>query len=131
MRKEHVILHRKKFFQGRKIFGAFKDLMWLQPDGSEMTESAWKEAKTHTIGMMLLGNAMDEFNEHGERIADDTLLVLLNASADAVHFAIPKLGERWEPLISSQKLKGDETVIESSKGFILEGHSAILLRRML
>jgi isoamylase len=78
MRKEHVVLRRRKFFQGRKIFGAFKDLMWLQPDGSEMNEETWNKAKIRVIGMMLVGYGMDEFNQHGERISDDTILVSLN-----------------------------------------------------
>jgi hypothetical protein len=33
-------------------------------------------------------------------------------------------------LISSQKLNGDQKVIESAKNFILEGSSAVVMRRM-
>ena len=39
-RKEHPILRRRRFFQGRKLFGASKDITWLQPNGQEMTDQA-------------------------------------------------------------------------------------------
>ena len=84
-------------------------------------------AKIHAIGMMLLGDAMDEFNEHGERIADDTFLVLLNASAEAIQFAIPRVNTNWEPLISSQNL-GAINGIKGGDHLNLEGRSGIMLR---
>jgi glycogen operon protein len=129
MRKEHVVLRRRKFFQGRKIFGAFKDLMWLRPDGSEMNEETWNRAKIHVIGMMLVGYAMDEFNQHGERISDDKILVLLNADSNAVHFTLPRLGERWELLALSKRPNDDEKQVESGKNFRLEARSSGVLRR--
>ena len=95
-----------------------------------MTEDAWNRSRIRTIGMILAGNAMDEVNERGERIADDRLLLLLNASQDGVHFKIPETGERWEPIISTQKLNDDEKIVESVNGLTLEGRSVVILRRI-
>ena len=101
-RRQHPVLRRRKFFQGRKLFGASKDITWLQANGTEMTEEAWNQSKVQTIGMILSGDAMDEFNQEGVRIEDETLLILLNASESNVEFRIPKsTAERWELLFDT------------------------------
>ncbi len=132
LRKEHVVLRRKKFFQGRKIIGSLKDLMWYQPDGTEMTEETWNKAKVHAIGMMLVGHAIDEVNERGQRLLDDTILVLLNAGRQAIHFVLPKIGGRWEIVVTSQdpKLKEEKRTVESGASFRLEPVSSALLRNV-
>jgi isoamylase len=132
MRKEHVMLRRRRFFQGRKIAGGLKDLMWLQPDGSEMTEETWSKAKAHSIGMMLVGYAMEEVNDRGERLLDDTMLVFLNADMQAVHFTVPKFGGRWEVIVSSEDAQGSHegATVESGADLRLEAHSSAVLRRM-
>jgi len=127
IKKEHPVLRRRKFFQGKRIFGGFKDLMWLQASGTEMTEEAWNTSKIRTIGMLLAGDAMDELNDRGERIADDTFLVLLNGSPEPVLFRLPRLGARWEVLLSTDQT--DKTVIERQEGINLEARSSLVLRR--
>ncbi len=130
-RKAHPVLRRKRFFQGKKLFGQLKDVTWLQPNGSEMTESAWYQSKIHTIGMILSGDAMYEFNEQGQRIADDTLLVLLNASPSFVPFTVPRVGEKWEVLIDT--FAGEASQGKQVKGgsaFLLESRTVVIMRRM-
>lgn len=130
-RKEHPVYRRKKFFQGRKLFGSSKDITWLQSNGREMTEQAWNESRIHAIGMMLSGDAMDEFNQEGVRIADDTFLVLLNASPDSTVFRLPKVAEKWQIAIHSydRELKEYEKIVKGGAQFDLEGRSAIVMKR--
>jgi isoamylase len=132
MRREYAVLRRRKFFQGRKIIGGLKDIMWLQPDGSEMTEETWGDAKVRSIGMLLVGRAMDEVNERGERFLNETMLVLLNADRQAVHFMVPKLGERWEVIVSSQDGQSGHArrTVGSGTSMSLEANSSAVLRRM-
>src|SRR5581483_6407949 len=43
LRKQHPVFRRRSFFQGRAIKGAdIKDILWLAPDGREMTDDEWK-----------------------------------------------------------------------------------------
>jgi isoamylase len=130
-RREHPVLRRKKFFQGRKLFGSSKDITWLQPNGKEMTEQAWDESKIRTIGMILSGDAMDEFNQKGERIADETLLVLLNGSLESVPFLMPRAGERWEVLLHtySSELEENNRRIKGGDVFDLEAKSVVIMHR--
>ena len=132
-RKEHPVLRRRKFFQGKKLFGASKDITWLQPNGNEMTEKVWNENKIHTIGMILSGDSMDEFSKEGSRIADETLLVLLNANQDSIPFTVPRTGEKWEVALHtySRELQPNETKVKSGEKFHLEGRSVVIMRRVL
>src|SRR5579872_3478061 len=131
-RKQHPVLRRRKFFQGRKLFGTSKDITWLQPTGAEMTEEAWNQAKIHTIGMILSGDAMDEFNQEGVRIADETLLILLNASDAALQFRLPKHGEKWELLLHtySRNLEPKERFAKKGDLFDLEGKSVVVMHQV-
>jgi isoamylase len=131
--KEHRVLRRKRFFQGRRLFGSeVKDMTWFQPDGMEMTQEAWQKAKVHTIGMILAGDAMDEFNDRGERIADDTLLVLLNAHDKSVQFAIPRKESTWEVIYHTygRELSHDEKSAKGGQTLTLEDRSVVLFRRI-
>lgn len=129
-RKAHLVLRRKHFFQGKKLFGELKDVTWLQPDGSEMTEAAWYESKIHTIGMILSGDAMYEFNEQGQRIADETLLILFNANASPVPFTVPKVADRWEVVVDT--FTGNASGLKEVGGgtiYRLESRSVVVMRR--
>ncbi len=131
-RREHPVFRRQKFFQGRKLFGASKDITWLQANGQEMTEQAWNESRIHTIGMILSGDAMDEFNQEGGRIADHTFLILLNAKGESTLFRMPKAGERWEVAMHTygRELKDAEKSIRGGDQFELEERSVVVLRRV-
>jgi isoamylase len=88
--KEHPMLQRSNFFHGHNIqTPGPKDVTWLMPDGKEMTVDNWNGDGTHCFGMLLQGDANDEKDKHGYNIKDDTLLVLLNAYWDQIHFTLP------------------------------------------
>ena len=130
-RKSHPVLKRKHFFQGRRLFGELKDITWLQADGSEMTEAMWYESKIHTIGMILAGDAMYEFNEQGQRIADDTLLVLLNAAPNFVPFAVPRVGDKWEVVFDTYSVgESSDKQVDGGSVYRLENRSVVVMRKM-
>ena len=94
-RASHPVLRRRRFFQGRKIRGVdVKDLAWFDPDGNEMTDADWHAAHVRCLGVRLAGDAIDETDDRGHRIVDDTLLILLNAHHEAVSFTLPSPGRR-------------------------------------
>jgi glycogen operon protein len=64
LRRQHPELHRRKFFQGRPLCAAnMKDLVWIRPDGGEMSDGEWRDATRETFGYRLCGLAMDDVNE--------------------------------------------------------------------
>ncbi|MCL4436979.1 MAG: glycogen debranching protein GlgX [Thaumarchaeota archaeon] len=130
-RKEHPTLRRRKFFQGRNLFGSQdKDITWLQPDGSEMIDQAWQRPRTNAIGMLLGGSTIGEVNERGERIADDTLLIILNAHYEAIQFMLPNSGSHWEPILHTygRSLTSLEKAAAAGQKVRIEGRSIMIFR---
>ena len=130
--KAHPVLRRRKFFQGKNLFGSLKDIIWLNPKGEEMKDESWRQSKIHSIGMVLNGSAIDEYNERGERVADDTLLILLNADSSPMKFNIPRVGgQQWKIILNTwdPKLKAEKQVVKSGEQYQLEDHSLVLMRQ--
>jgi len=133
LRAKHPELHRRKFFQGRPLCDAdMKDLVWIHPDGNEMNENEWRDAILQSFGCRLCGLAMDETDEHGRAITDDTLLLLFNVQPDLVSFVLPDAhpGSFWEVLVNTA-VEGE--VVDSPKYGIgsqtrVSGRSLQLLR---
>ncbi len=94
--RQHPVLRRRRFFQGRRIRGSsVKDLTWYGPGGTEMTDEEWS-ADVRTLGLRLAGDAITETDDRGERIVDDTLLLVLNAADASAEFALPRdHGGEW------------------------------------
>src|SRR5574337_1683315 len=103
-RKQHPVLRRRRFFQGRRLRGSMvKDLAWFRPDGKEMSDQDWEAGYVKSLALRLAGDAIDETDEKGRPIVDDTLLILLNAHHTSLTFTLPahKRGVRWQPLLDT------------------------------
>ena len=80
LRLDHPVFQRRRFFQGRRIHGsAVKDLSWLRPDGSEMTDEEWGNWHSRCLGLQLAGDAIEEVDDDGLPVRDETFLLRLNA----------------------------------------------------
>jgi len=103
-RKQHPVLRRRRFFQGRRLRGSeVKDLSWFRPDGKEMSDEDWDTGFAKSLALRLAGDAIAETDEKGRSIVDDTLLILLNADHAPLTFTLPahKRGVRWQPMIDT------------------------------
>lgn len=87
---QHPVLRRRKFFQGTPVLDSrIKDLTWFRPDGEEISDDEWENETIYCFGFLLAGNAINETDERGNRIIDDTLLILFNASPEECTFTLP------------------------------------------
>ncbi len=105
----HPALRRRKFFHGRKIRGSkVKDLIWLKPDGGEMTDNDWSMPWAHCLGLRIAGDEIDEVDERGNKVVDDTLLLLLNAYDKTVSFILPgsAVKAQWRLILDTQVADG-------------------------
>ncbi len=48
----------------------------LRPDGKELTDEEWGQCRQH-IAVLLAGNALNEYDAHGQRVVGNTLLILM------------------------------------------------------
>ncbi len=131
LRSENPVLHRHHFFLGRPIRGSqIKDITWLEPSGKEMTDEAWNAPFVRCIGVRLAGDALDDVDEHGERIVGETLLVLMNAHHEAISFTLPSEQDSssWERIIDTSD---DAAPVEAFAGqapYSLQGRSMAVFR---
>jgi glycogen operon protein len=129
--KDHPVLRRRKFFQGRRIRGAeVLDIAWLDPSGREMTDEMWNSPDVRALGVRLNGDAIDEVDERGEPIVGDTLVLLLNAHAEPSAFVLPAATpqERWETLIDTADPWLPPRRLRGGERYQLQGRSMAALK---
>jgi len=104
LRLNHPVFRRRNFFLGRSIKGAgVKDILWLKPDGREMSDEEWNQDHARTVGVFLSGSAVDEVDERGRLTTDENFLLLMNAHHEEVPFTLPTVasGMMWMSLIDT------------------------------
>jgi isoamylase len=142
-RRMHPNLHRRKFFQDREIGpgaagrqvdgGVEQDVVWVRPDGQQLTAEEWHAGWVRCIGVILNGRTLDDVNAVGEAIEDDSFLLLLNPHGGPIDFFMPKLHDcaAWEVCLDTSKpnlAKGTKVAV--SKPYGLPPRSAALLREI-
>ena len=94
LRRSHPVFRQRAFFQGRPVSSdGVKDLAWFTPEGEEMTDADWFAPSARTLGMYLSGDGIRTRGPRGERIRDDSFLLLLHAGGDDATFRLP--GPPW------------------------------------
>ena len=90
LRAAHPVFRRRDFFQGRPLIGSeIRDIVWLQPDGSEMTEQVWQQDFARALAVFLSGEGLNETDARGRAVRDDSFVLLFNAAAETVTFTLP------------------------------------------
>jgi len=104
LRRAHPILHRRDFFTGADAAGSgLPDAWWFRPDGLRMTGRDWNASGAHVVGLFLNGEGLTAPGPQGERIEDDSFLLLFNASPDDCTFTLPsrRFGDEWTFVLST------------------------------
>ncbi|HKY07771.1 MAG TPA: glycogen debranching protein GlgX, partial [Candidatus Binatia bacterium] len=132
-REAHPVLRRRHFFQGRRIRGSeVKDLAWFRPDGKEMSDEDWNNPEMRCFGLRLAGDAIEELDERGNRIVDDTLLILLNAYHEPLPFTLPahRRKVRWEVEFDTyaSRVDGRKRLMRGGEVYDLKDRSLAVLR---
>ncbi|MEP6716392.1 MAG: glycogen debranching protein GlgX [Terriglobia bacterium] len=123
LRREHPNLHRRKFFQDRRIDPDAperevegvqeQDIVWVRPDGHEMKGEEWNEGWVRCIGLQLNGRTLDDVNAFGQPLRDDTFLMLLNPHHEPIAFFLPTphAGCVWELCFDTKDRGVSEPVV--------------------
>jgi glycogen operon protein len=104
IRRAHPVFRRHRFFRGRAIHGAgIKDIVWLRPDGEEMTDDEWEHAFARSLGVYVGGAALEEMDRRGHRLVDNNFLVLLSSHHETIPFTLPapRPGTAWQVLVDT------------------------------
>jgi glycogen operon protein len=106
-RKAHPVFRRRRYFHGRPLRGTgVSDIAWFSPDGTEMSDEDWNSGFAKSMAVFLNGEAIPDPDPRGERITDDTFLMLFNAHHEEIAFTVPagKWGDQWVVVLDTADL---------------------------
>ncbi len=102
LRKSLPVFRRNRFLTGTDVDGlGYKDVTWLSPDGSEMSDEQWSDGHTRCFGMLLDGRArVSAIPRPG---TDASVLLIFNAWHEDVDFKLPPLPSKtkWSRLFDT------------------------------
>ncbi|OEJ93826.1 glycogen debranching protein GlgX [Streptomyces thermolilacinus] len=137
LRRDHPVFRRRRFFHGRPVEGTHDDLSdiaWFTPDGREMTARDWQAAHAKALSVFLNGHAISEPGPRGERISDDSFLLMFNAGAEDLDFVVPvNHGRQWQVVVDTAVpdsiAPGQGDKVAAGDRLTLVGRSLTVLRR--
>ncbi len=127
LRAGQPALTRRTFLVGRRA-GA-NDVIWLRPEGGEMTDADWRDADRKALGVLLDGEAIAETDAYGVPVTGDTLLVLMNAAASAVVFTMPGGTAQWTERLNTHDPPRRLAVAPGDAAVLLPSRSAAVFLR--
>ena len=131
LRRTQPVFRRRHFFQGRPLHGhEIKDLYWLKPDGTEMSDVDWNTPHDRCIAMVLPGDQITETGEQGERIVGNSFAILLNAHHDAIPFRLGarRSDLRWRCILDTAMPGLEARTFEQMDVFPLQPRSLSVLQ---
>jgi glycogen operon protein len=112
LRRNHPVFRRRRFFTGPGdgAMGRPGDIAWFTPSGREMTDADWKTGYAKAMGVFLNGDAISEPDPRGERVRDETFLLLFSADSQPAWFTLPAedFGHRWEVVLDTGAAGGPD-----------------------
>ncbi len=130
LRAEHPVFRRSSFFLDDPTSESdIKDIMWLSPEGREMTEADWSASANRCLGVRYAATAEMDAETYTRRLDPNAFLLLLNAGSEPVEFELPgtKFDRRWTCMIDTASATGSvKTHFAPRAAFPLAAHSLAL-----
>ncbi|KWW99565.1 Glycogen debranching enzyme [Carbonactinospora thermoautotrophica] len=136
LRRRHPVLRQPAFFTGEPVWpDGLPDIAWFTPQGRQMTQEDWF-TPARALGMYLSGRDIRQRGPRGERVLDDSFLLIVHADPDRMAFTLP--GEPWAreyDLVLDTTLDGDPGARDGTRypagtEILLDGRSLLLLRAL-
>ncbi len=127
LRREHPVFRQQAFFSGRSVAAdGVKDVAWFGADGAELSDEQWFDAEQQTLVMYLDGRGIRSRGPRGERVEDDSFVLVLHLGADDVDVRLPS--EPWAASYVLAVDTGTSQAIETGRR--VTGRSVLLLRAL-
>ncbi|WP_327350782.1 glycogen debranching protein GlgX [Streptomyces sp. NBC_01304] len=117
LRHDHPVLRRRRHFRGETDNDHIDDLVWLRPDGTVMQGDDWDRDDARAIAAFLHGGALPP-GPRGERVIDDSLLILVNSHHEAIDFQLPMAdyGKTWHTVLSTAETRDGRARTDGTDG---------------
>jgi isoamylase len=129
--RENPVFQRRRFLQERAIRGEnVQDILWLDAGGGNMTDENWNAEHVASLGLYLVGHAMADVDENGERVVGDSFLLLFNASVNSFPFVLPEPpdGFHWKRELDTETFEQKPAFIKKGEPYPLQERSLAVLR---
>jgi len=132
LRRQHPVFRQRAFFLGQPVHpDGLKDLAWFTPEGAEMSDRDWSAQTAGTLGMYLSGDGIRTRGPRGERIVDDSFMLLLHAGDKQREFRLP--GAPWArsyviELDTNDADPSPDGLVEAGDAVMMLPRSLVLLR---
>ncbi|MFL6128315.1 MAG: glycogen debranching protein GlgX, partial [Mycobacteriales bacterium] len=138
LRRDHPVFRRRRFFDGRPVrrrgAGApLPDIAWFTPDGTEMAEEDWEAGFGKSVAVFLNGDGIPDRSARGERVTDDSFIMIFNAHDGPIDFTLPapEYGAKWEVMLDTATPQQAEPALAAAKSAItVEARSLAVLRKV-
>jgi glycogen operon protein len=127
------VFRRRHFFLGQPIGRrGIKDIIWLTPQGREMTPADWQVPYAKSLVVYLNGETIHDLDTQGLLEADASFLFFINAFADDLEFVLPRIAARgrWQPVLSTASTFDMERTYPSGFRHAMEGRSLMLWKEV-
>ncbi len=92
LRRDHPVFRRRRFFKGSAKEGGqseIGDIAWFTPAASVMTHEDWSNGNAKSVMIFLNGQRLLAPDKRGQRVLDDSFLLLFNAHYEKLDFTLP------------------------------------------
>ncbi len=136
MRHEHPVFRRRRFLAGSALGDGEhgREIAWLTPEAGQMTQDDWNASFGRALMVFLDGETIAEPDARGQRVVDDSFLLMVNAHYEDIDFTVPgaDFGDEWEVVVDTTQARGvrEDTAPVPSGGTVTVGQrSTVVLRR--
>jgi len=130
IRLEHPVFRRSSFFLGDPADESdVKDVVWLSPEGREMTEADWNRPHNRCLGVRYAATAEMDVKTYTRRLDPHSFLLLMNAGEEPVEFVLPSIptDRRWHWILDTATADGEPSGRFTARtSFHLKAHSLAL-----
>ena len=133
LRRRHPVFSRRRFLQGDSVAAdGMREIIWLNPDGHEMTEAEWGVPFARCLGLYVAGAAIERRDRRGRLVTDNNFVLLCNAHHETIPFQLPEsLTEKvWWTVLDTSAADAPfaQHRIEAGARYELKGRALALLR---
>ncbi len=134
LRRDHPVLRRRRFFHGVAAHGGeseIGDIAWFATSGAHMADDDWRVGYAQAVQVFLNGGAIIEPDVRGERVVDDSFLLLYNAAAHGVEFTLPGagFGASWTCVLDTDHSLDPGDKLLAGESVTVTGRSTLVLTR--
>ncbi len=132
-RNRHPVFRRRRWFEGRRVHGEdVRDIGWYNTDGTLMSDQDWNKGYARSLAVFLNGESIPTPGPRGEKVEDDSFIVLFNAHTERVTFTVPTDldGFDWQVVLDTSREMTCADLIGAADAWPVEGWSVVLLQQI-